>query len=173
MEKHAFGMQNIYSTQLFIPSKSILISRLKPYKNQKNSNKPTKTHSISHNKRPLLSSFCTVSRPNGGATVHPQTQILPFYIIFSLSSHRWCCLSLSTICATNGLGLGLPIKVKVKQDQIKAERDQIEVWFVVWVDLGLIFGWFCWFVVDICWFVTVGGTGLPWVSGLLMDLLVC
>jgi hypothetical protein len=33
-------------------------------------------------------------------------------------------------------GLG----VAAKQDQIKAEKDQIEVWFVVWVDLGLIFG---------------------------------
>jgi hypothetical protein len=97
-------------------SKSILIRRLKPYKNQKNSNKPTKTHSISLNKRSLLSSFCIVACPNGGATVHPQTQILPFYIIFSLSSHRWCCLSLSTICATNGSGLGLPIKVTAKQD---------------------------------------------------------
>ncbi len=59
-------------------------------------------------------------------------------------------------------GLG----VAAKQDHIKAEKDQIEVWFVVWVDLGLIFGWFC-------WFVAMGGTRLPWVSGLSMDLLVC
>jgi hypothetical protein len=44
------------------------------------------------------------------------------------------------IHATNGSGLGLLIKVTGKKDQIKAERDQIEVWFVVWVDLGLIFG---------------------------------
>ena len=127
---------------MFEPYKSILIKRLKPYKNQKNSNKPTKTHSISLNKWSLLSSFYTVARPNGGATIHPQTQILLFYIIFSLSSHHWCCLSLSTICVTNGSGLGLPIKITAKQDQIKAERDQIEVWFVIWVDLCLIFGFF-------------------------------
>ena len=61
--------------------------------------------------------------PNDGTTVYPQTQILSFYIIFSLSSHRWYCLSLSMICTTNGLGLGLLIKVTAKQDQTKAERD--------------------------------------------------
>jgi hypothetical protein len=48
-------------------------------------------------------------------------------------------LSLSTIRATNGSSLGVLIKVTAKQDQIKVEKDQIEAWFVVWVDLGLIF----------------------------------
>jgi hypothetical protein len=47
-------------------------------------------------------------------------------------------LSLSTIRATNGSSLGVLIKVTAKQDQIKVEKDQIEAWFVVWVDFRLI-----------------------------------
>ena len=60
------------------------------------------------------------------------------YYIFSLLTVGVISLSLSTIHTTNGSSLGVLIKVTAKQDQIKVEKDQIEAWFVVWVDFRLI-----------------------------------
>ncbi len=80
----------------------------------------------------------SAKRLSNGSSTNQNPPIL--YHIFSLFSPlvSSLSLSLSTIRATNGSSLGVLIKVTAKQDQIKVEKDQIEAWFVVWVDFRLI-----------------------------------